>query len=82
VMSAIVHLKPRPVEQLAARDPDLLSAVVKSAFGQRRKTLRNTLRDSLTQDDWDALGIDATRRGETLSLADYVRIANHIAARG
>ena len=82
VMSAIVHLKPRPVEQLTARDPDLLSAVVKSAFGQRRKTLRNTLRDTLAQDDWDTLGIDATRRGETLALADYVRIANHIAARG
>ncbi len=81
VMSAIVRLKPRPVEQLSARDPALMSAIVKAAFGQRRKTLRNTLRDWLAQDDWNALGIDATRRGETLALADYVRIANHLAAR-
>ena len=44
VMSAIVHLRPRPVEQLTARDPLLMSAIVKAAFGQRRKTLRNSLR--------------------------------------
>lgn len=78
VMSAIVQLRPRPVEQLAARDPQLMSDIVKAAFGQRRKTLRNTLREWLTQDDWDALALDASRRGETLGVADYVRIANHI----
>ena len=78
VMSAIVRLTPRSLAQLDARDPLLLSDIVKAAFGQRRKTLRNTLREWLTPDDWDALGIDASRRGETLSLADYVRIANHI----
>ena len=81
VMSAIVHLRPRPVEQLTARDPLLMSAIVKAAFGQRRKTLRNTLREWLAEADWAALGIDATRRGETLSLADYVRITNHVAGR-
>jgi 16S rRNA (adenine1518-N6/adenine1519-N6)-dimethyltransferase len=79
VMSAIVRLRPRPVEQLTARDPQRLSDIVKAAFGQRRKTLRNTLREWLAEGDWDALGIDATRRGETLALADYVRIANHSA---
>lgn len=82
VMSAIVHLKPRPVEQLTARDPLLMSAIVKAAFGQRRKTLRNTLREHLDVADWEALGIDPSRRGETLEVADYVRIANHCAARG
>jgi 16S rRNA (adenine1518-N6/adenine1519-N6)-dimethyltransferase len=78
VMSAIVQLRPRPVEQLTARDPQLMSDIVKAAFGQRRKTLRNTLREWLTPDDWVALGIDASRRGETLGVADYVRIANHV----
>nr|MBC7207649.1 16S rRNA (adenine(1518)-N(6)/adenine(1519)-N(6))-dimethyltransferase RsmA [Methyloversatilis sp.] len=81
VMSAIVHLRPRPVEQLTARDPLLMSAIVKAAFGQRRKTLRNTLREHLDAADWDALGIDPSRRGETLEVADYVRIANHCAER-
>ena len=81
VMSAIVHLRPRSVEQLTARDPLLMSAIVKAAFGQRRKTLRNTLREHLDAADWDALGIDPSRRGETLDVADYVRIANHCAER-
>lgn len=81
VMSAIVNLRPRPVEQLTASDPALLEAIVKAAFGQRRKTLRNTLREHLDAADWEALGIDPSRRGETLEVADYVRIANHCAHR-
>jgi 16S rRNA (adenine1518-N6/adenine1519-N6)-dimethyltransferase len=81
VMSAIVHLRPRPAAQLDAKDALLLSAIVKAAFGQRRKTLRNTLREWLSLADWDLLGIDASRRGETLALADYVRIANFCADR-
>jgi 16S rRNA (adenine1518-N6/adenine1519-N6)-dimethyltransferase len=81
VMSAIVRLRPRPPEQLTALDATLFEAIVKAAFGQRRKTLRNTLREWLAEADWAALGIDATRRGETLSLADYVRITNHVAGR-
>lgn len=81
VMSAIVHLRPRAVEQLTARDPQLMSAIVKAAFGQRRKTLRNTLREHLDLADWDAVGIDPSRRGETLEVADYVHIANYCASR-
>lgn len=81
VMSAIVHLRPRPADQLTARDPLLMSAIVKAAFGQRRKTLRNTLREHLDAADWDALGIDPSRRGETLEVADYVRIANYCSER-
>lgn len=82
VMSAIVRLVPRPCEELAVRDEALFAAVVKAAFGQRRKTLRNTLKPWLDTDDFAALGLDATRRGETLEVADYVAIANHVTARG
>ncbi len=49
------------------------------AFGQRRKTLRNTLREMLAPSAFDELGIDPVARGETLAVADFVRIANHIA---
>jgi len=70
-----------------ARDPDLLARVVKAAFGQRRKTLNNTLtaraatfglspeqmRGILTE-----LSIDPVRRGETLSLAEFVALSNKI----
>lgn len=55
--------------------------MVKAAFGQRRKTLRNTLKPWLAEADFAALGLDATRRGETLEVADYVAIANHVAGR-
>jgi 16S rRNA (adenine1518-N6/adenine1519-N6)-dimethyltransferase len=72
-------LRPRPPEQLTALDATLFEAIVKAAFGQRRKTLRNTLRERLAEADWAALGIDATRRGEELAVDDYVRIANRLA---
>lgn len=57
------------------------SKVVHAAFGQRRKTLRNAL--SQLSDDVDAwlvpLGVDPQRRGETLSVAEYVKLSNGLA---
>lgn len=82
VMSAIVRLVPRPVSELTALNPQLMSAVVKAAFGQRRKTLRNTLKGLMSDQDFAALEIDATRRGETLTVQDYIRISNHLHAAG
>lgn len=79
VMSSIVRMIPLPVEQLGARDEALLGEVVTAAFGQRRKTLRNTLREYLGEADFAALGIDPGLRAERLAVADYVAIANHVA---
>ena len=81
VMSSIVRMAPLPPEQLGARDEALLGRIVTAAFGQRRKTLKNTLRDFLSDDDFATLGIDSGLRGEKLSVADFVAIANHCAAR-
>ena len=80
VVSAIVRLKPRPVAALGAQDEKLLGKIVTAAFGQRRKTLRNTLAAFLTADALSALGIDPGARGETLSVEDFVRISNHCAS--
>jgi len=77
VMSSIVRMAPKPAEALDARDPGLLGEIVTAAFGQRRKTLRNTLRAFLDEADFSTLGIDPGLRGERLSLADFVAIANH-----
>ncbi len=81
VMSSIVRMIPLPAEQLAAQDEELLGRVVAAAFGQRRKTLRNTLREFLDEEDFAALGIDPGLRAERLGVADYVAIANHVARR-
>ncbi|MDX5409225.1 MAG: 16S rRNA (adenine(1518)-N(6)/adenine(1519)-N(6))-dimethyltransferase RsmA [Thauera sp.] len=82
VMSSIVRMAPLPTDQLGAKDEDLLGRIVTAAFGQRRKTLRNTLRAFLDEADFDALHIDPGLRGEKLSVAQYVAIANHCAVRG
>ena len=79
VESAVVRMIPRPPRELTAADAGLLEEVVKAAFSQRRKMLRNNLRESLGEEDWGALGIDPKRRAEELAVGDYVRIANRLA---
>lgn len=81
VTSSIVRMVPLPPEALSAMDEALLERIVAAAFGQRRKTLRNTLRDHLDEADFVALGLDPGLRGERLTVADYVAIANHVAAK-
>lgn len=76
VESAVVRLVPRPGEALGARDQGVLEDVVAAAFGQRRKMLRNTLSEWIDENQLAALSIEPTWRGERLSVADYVRIAN------
>ena len=80
VESAMVRMTPRPQEMLSAVDENLLGELVKAAFSQRRKMLRNTLRERLGVEDWAALEIDPKRRAEELAVGDYIRIANHLAA--
>jgi len=76
VESAIVHIVPLPENRLRARDDALFAAMVTAGFGQRRKTLGNTLKPFMTAAQVEALGIDPKRRGETLSVADYVALAD------
>ncbi|MBK1680647.1 16S rRNA (adenine(1518)-N(6)/adenine(1519)-N(6))-dimethyltransferase RsmA [Rhodocyclus tenuis] len=80
VHSAVVRLIPRPVADRQAVDEALFARVVAAAFGQRRKMLRNTLKGIVSDAGFAALGIDPTRRAEELPLADYVRLANWLAA--
>lgn len=80
VTSAIVWMQPKPAAECACRDEALFGRIVTAAFGQRRKTLRNTLRDLVSDEDFVATGINPQARGETLSVDDYVRLTNHLAA--
>lgn len=79
VESAFVRAVPHHVLPHPAKDPALLAKVVTSAFGQRRKTLRNTLKGMLGDEAFSQLGINPQLRAENLSLAEFVAIANHLA---
>ena len=81
VDSAIVRMIPLPPEKIAVLNQKLYAQIVSAAFGQRRKTLRNTLHDYLTEEDFDKLGIVSRLRAENLSVVDFARITNHCAAR-
>ena len=74
VMSAVVHIVPVPAPDGVLLDR--LEAVTAAAFGQRRKMLRQSLKavpGALAAAE--ALGIDPTRRAETIDVADFVAIA-------
>ncbi len=81
VDSAVVRMLPRAVRDPLAFDEALFARVTTAAFSQRRKTLRNTLRDVLEAADFEALGIDPGARAETLSVSDFVGIANRVSER-
>ena len=74
VESAIVRLSPRRGVSDADSEKRLRRAV-SAAFSQRRKTLRNTLRDLVSVQQLESLGIDPGARAETLSLQQFVAIS-------
>jgi 16S rRNA (adenine1518-N6/adenine1519-N6)-dimethyltransferase len=77
VVSAVVRMLPH--RSAPACDADLLAHVVAKAFGQRRKTLRNALKEVFDAEDFAALRIDPGARAENLAVADFVRAANYLA---
>ncbi len=84
VDSAIVRMIPRAIGEKVgagdtASDPVLFARVVTAAFSQRRKMLRNTLREFINEADLAALGMVPTARAEDVAVADYVRLANSLA---
>jgi 16S rRNA (adenine1518-N6/adenine1519-N6)-dimethyltransferase len=74
VTSSVVNLLPR-AEPLAA-DVRVLGRVTAAAFGQRRKMLRQSLKSLGGEKLLEATGIDPTRRAETLSVTEFVALAN------
>lgn len=74
VTSSVVHLVPR-AEPLAA-DVGKLGKITEAAFGQRRKMLRQSLKGLGGETLLEKVGIDPTRRAETLSIEEFVRLAN------
>lgn len=78
VQSAVVRLIPHAELPYPAKSVERLQTVVRTAFNQRRKTLRNALQTLLNAEQIEALGIDAGARPETLPLSAFVKIADSL----
>jgi 16S rRNA (adenine1518-N6/adenine1519-N6)-dimethyltransferase len=78
VDSAIVRLTPLPAHLLAEADGKLIERLVRAAFGQRRKTLSNALRDLASAREIDAAGIDPRARAEQLAPSAFVALAQSL----
>ena len=78
VNSAIVRMIPLQASEIRVQDEDLFARIVKAAFAQRRKTLRNTLRSFLSAEDFVRLGVDGQLRAENLSVAVFAEVTNYL----
>lgn len=78
VDSAIVRLTPHEVLPHPAKDQRMLERIVREAFNQRRKTLRNALKQLLPDNAIEAADVDGRLRPEQLDLAAFVRLADQL----
>jgi 16S rRNA (adenine1518-N6/adenine1519-N6)-dimethyltransferase len=75
VDSAVVRLVPHSGTPFPLPDAARFARVVAAAFSMRRKTLRNSLRGLVDEAGFEAAGIAADRRPETLAPAEFARLA-------
>ena len=80
VDSAVARLVPLADLRPRIDDEALFARVVAAAFGQRRKTMRNALAGLADETALRDANVDPAVRGETLSVDDFVRLANGLAA--
>jgi 16S rRNA (adenine1518-N6/adenine1519-N6)-dimethyltransferase len=80
VDSAVVRMVPRAPGEIGVQDPKRFAHVVRAAFGQRRKTLRNALNGVADTAMIEAAGLRPDARAEQIDVAGFVRLANLPAA--
>ncbi len=84
VDSAVLKLTFRKAPPVELRNRDIFFECVRAGFGQRRKTLSNSLQTlrgtdrEMIRDSLDAAGIDPARRAETLSIEEFARISDEV----
>lgn len=78
VDSAVVRLVPHHKPLVDVKDAGQLAKVTAMAFNQRRKTLRNSIKELLSETQISALGIDPSIRAEKLSLSQFAQLANAV----
>jgi 16S rRNA (adenine1518-N6/adenine1519-N6)-dimethyltransferase len=85
VASEVLRVRLSPVPRVPVDEPRLMATIVRAAFGQRRKMLRNAvqtimaplaLAPAVWEEVFGAAGIDGRARGETLDLATFARLSN------
>lgn len=76
VKSAVIRLKRNQVQHLDC-DEKIFKQIVKTAFNQRRKMLRNSLKNICFEEDFTKKRI-FDQRPETLSVADFIYITQHV----
>lgn len=76
VDSAVVRLVPRDPASISINDHTRFAEVVKAAFGQRRKTLRNALNNVVSAEQFIAAGVRPDARAEQLDVAEFIALAN------
>lgn len=78
VDSAIVRLIPHKEIKNPVKDINALNTVCLAAFNQRRKTIRNSFKKLISEEQLTNLELDANLRPENLSIDDYIKLANFI----
>ena len=87
VESAIVKIRLRKEPRVVLKDEGMFFKVVEAAFGERRKTLKNSLKRRLAlpgltleiiEKALEDINIDPMRRGETLSIQEFADITHRI----
>ena len=79
VDSAILRLLPRPEFDEQIDDFSRYEKLVRQAFSQRRKTLKNTLKKICSAEQIEQAGLSPSQRAEELSVADFVSLYRIIA---
>ncbi|MGJ7903691.1 16S rRNA (adenine(1518)-N(6)/adenine(1519)-N(6))-dimethyltransferase RsmA [Lysobacter sp. 1R34A] len=82
VDSAVVRMIPHAPDKIGIVDRALFARVVRDAFGQRRKTLRNALSQVCDGAAIEAAGLRPDARAEQIEVADFVTLANSLATSG
>lgn len=78
VDSAVIHITPHKQLNTDLKDKDLFDQLVKTAFSQRRKTIRNSLSSHVTPEQFEISAINPKLRAENLSLEQFILLTNTV----
>lgn len=78
VDSAIVRLIPKPIDRRPNCTAEALGTVVRLAFAQRRKTLRNNFKGTFSEAALEEIGIDPSSRAETVDMDTFALLARKL----
>jgi len=79
VDSAILRLQPNTRFEQQICNFSLFETLVRQAFAQRRKTLKNTLKNICSAEQIERAGLQTTQRAEELTVSDFVNLYETIA---